>query len=481
MNDETVVGGIVSGGAIVSSGVVRDGDNYIPNDLDWNWDLEGLLSPDFQFGIENDFVANDPSDNPAPLGIGGCYGLPDDYVKLCFNGIRQHSQQDAPSLYKDLTFEFDQAVDFTRAGFPTWTSEPAVSIRYFEENGLTLISSNLDALSSDVTTDRVWLYHNSIQIDDVMVFYENIDGDITYAGKIRDIYHDFLKIKRELDQGNFQSTMDFTLTEYPSINTLGLVFVIQGYNVYEELNTKWKLTPAGKFISLGQLQSWEEADELSWADGTMSLNIGTKDEDHRSKYGIIVRDPKSYGASDKVVFFLPRYQVKALISIYGPSGEYDNDLVPLGRPIGSEEFGFVIDHTDLIDMRSGIISYGGQSSRFRDEVHLVSGGPTIETSLTSAEDDYTSNIFVEARRDSIQYYFNFLDGFDLTVANPENPIILDFLRNRLLIQRIDDDSQLLLGYCGDGICDMGENFQSCSLDCRQGSGGSPLRVKTLST
>ena len=416
-------------------------------------------------------MANDPSDNPAPLGTGMCYALPDDYVKICFDGLRD-------TLYKDFVLEFDSGVDFTRAGFPTWTSEPAVKIRYPEENGLILLSSNLDRLSADARSDKVWLYHNSTQIDDVMVFYENSYGDITYAGKIIDIAHDFLRINRVLDPESFQSNISLSLIGYPSDNMLAVIPKINGYQVYEEFNTKWKLS-SGKFISLGQFQSLEEANELVWADGTMSLNIGTKDEDHRTKYGIIVRDPKSHGANDEVVLSLPVYQIKALVSLYGPTGEYIDDIVPLGKPIGSEEFGFIIDHTDLVDMRNGTITHGIQSSRFRDELHLVSGGPTIETSLTSAEDDYTSNVFVEATRDSIQYYYNFLDGFDLTAATQENPIVLNFLRNRLLIQRIDGDSELLLGYCGDGICDTGETRLTCAADCSGSGGSSPMRVKTI--
>ena len=120
-----VVGDALSSQVLAGSSV-RDGDWYLGNSL-YEWDLEGLLVPDFQFGIENDFVANDPSDNPAPLGTGMCYALPDDYIKICFDSIR-----DTP--YNDLKLEFDQGIDFTRAGFPTWTSEPGISISYLEND-----------------------------------------------------------------------------------------------------------------------------------------------------------------------------------------------------------------------------------------------------------------------------------------------------------------------------------------------------------
>ena len=77
----------------------------------------------------------------------------------------------------------------------------------------------------------------------------------------------------------------------------------------------------GLFNSLGATQSSEEADELRW-NGTNSapatdINLGTKDEDHRSRYGIIIRDPKSHGASDEVVLDIPGDQVQANVVVKG--------------------------------------------------------------------------------------------------------------------------------------------------------------------
>ena len=46
-----------------------------------------------------------------------------------------------------------------------------------------------------------------------------------------------------------------------------------------------------------------------------TTNIGTKDEDHRSLYGIIIKDPKTNNAIDKVDLEMPEEQVKAEIEI----------------------------------------------------------------------------------------------------------------------------------------------------------------------
>jgi len=69
--------------------------------------------------------------------------------------------------------------------------------------------------------------------------------------------------------------------------------------------------------SLGDTRSSEEAGELTWRQGT--INLGTKDEDHRSRYGIIIRDPKSHGSGDEVVFDIPGDLVEGTVIVKGTS------------------------------------------------------------------------------------------------------------------------------------------------------------------
>jgi hypothetical protein len=85
----------------------------------------------------------------------------------------------------------------------------------------------------------------------------------------------------------------------------------------------------GNFTGLGLTAAKEEAGELTWGigggggnNGTGTLawtQVGAKDEDHRTKYGIIIRDPKSNGASDKVVLEVPGDQVQANVVVKGAS------------------------------------------------------------------------------------------------------------------------------------------------------------------
>ena len=92
----------------------------------------------------------------------------------------------------------------------------------------------------------------------------------------------------------------------------------------DTLRTFW--TNASRNInSLGVSKSSEEAGEVTWQIRTSNgvsngTNIGTKDENHRSRYGTIIENPKSNGASDRVEFIIPADQVQANIAVKGTVG-----------------------------------------------------------------------------------------------------------------------------------------------------------------
>ncbi|MCX8179262.1 MAG: S-layer protein, partial [Candidatus Aenigmarchaeota archaeon] len=81
----------------------------------------------------------------------------------------------------------------------------------------------------------------------------------------------------------------------------------------------WRVQ-GGAFNSLGSTASDSESDELQWVGPTGSANIGTKEYDLRTVYGVVVKNPDNNGASDKVVLHVPADQVKAKVVVYGPGG-----------------------------------------------------------------------------------------------------------------------------------------------------------------
>jgi hypothetical protein len=92
----------------------------------------------------------------------------------------------------------------------------------------------------------------------------------------------------------------------------------------DTLHTYWEnSTTSGSagISSLGTTASSEEAGEVVWSSENFatSKNLGTKDENHRTKYGIIIKEPKSSGASDKVELKIPGDQVQGNVVVKGLS------------------------------------------------------------------------------------------------------------------------------------------------------------------
>ena len=97
-------------------------------------------------------------------------------------------------------------------------------------------------------------------------------------------------------------------------------------------------TDGTDIVKLGSSADDAEADELQW--GSTPTNIGTKDNDLRTAYGVVIKDPEANGADDKVVLEMPADQVKAKVVVYGPEGsktttggETIKKVVPITTPV----------------------------------------------------------------------------------------------------------------------------------------------------
>jgi len=86
-------------------------------------------------------------------------------------------------------------------------------------------------------------------------------------------------------------------------------------NEVDDIYMRWGLNNNERINSLGGTADTEEAAELQW--GTSKTNLGTKDEDHRTYYGIVIKDPKGQSSSDRVKLSIPSDQVFANIVIKG--------------------------------------------------------------------------------------------------------------------------------------------------------------------
>jgi len=309
--------------------------NNDPNDTDcWEWVIQGLTdnaativgssgpSSGPYIGVKGVFTINDDTDDP--ITAGGCYQFPNDYTELCFDSLTVSDEG-----YMTLTLEYADSADLSNA-IAGKTSVDTIRIYTSNEEGLNL-KSTLSGLAADTRTTQIWLEVNTTDADWVNVYYRNSEGAKTYAGYVNTTVSGGVNFA-EVDYGDTKSTnvaLDLAGDASAAADALNLTFNIVGKTTtdlgdnYDDIKVQLSHASGGAFDGLGTTPNTEEADELQWCNGDGSTcswrNIGTKDENQRSRYGIVIEDPKSHGASDEVVLQIPNDQVFARIVVKGPS------------------------------------------------------------------------------------------------------------------------------------------------------------------
>lgn len=325
----------------------KDGDAYIGEDTDdpnWVWNTNNLntktstttsMTAEYTgpyLGIENDFVWNDDSDNPA--GVGECIDLPNNYLRICLDSLTV-----SDTSYKTYTFEIDTDSDLSEADGGTTTAASALYIHTNQAEGIKIKTSGgsitANITSTDPKSDKVWIWQalNGTGGEDTTmgVYYEDSNGHTQLATSIDEAAVNgdtILEINYDNTKGDDMPIKIYSADLVPG-NDIALTLdpydstYLPSHN--DMINMTWSATDWA-FTSLGDTASSEEAGELTWTgsgdaallgEAIATVNLGTKDEDHRTRYGIIVRDPKAHGASDEVVLEIPSNQVQANVVIKG--------------------------------------------------------------------------------------------------------------------------------------------------------------------
>jgi len=116
--------------------------------------------------------------------------------------------------------------------------------------------------------------------------------------------------------------------------------------------------------------------------------------------------------------------------------------IPFGQSIGSSEyFGSVLDNSDLEELWNGEITFQSIDYSTHEELNLDSSDLLISTSLSSQDDDYETNIYLETNRNSISFYYVFDDSIDLTSTTSVDPITIEFLGSTFEIVSIDSATE----------------------------------------
>ena len=321
------------------------GDAYVgedENDPQWIWhignlntqssssitnNLTGIITGTGPFiGVENDWNYKEGGDQDA-LKTGDCVDYPNNYVSVCMDSLTVSDDD-----YMKLTFSLEQNIDLgtnTDTKMPGFDNINAVLIETNKEDGIELQTGGLtpNNLSKATKTDKVWL----AGIANVSVFYEDKDNNDrkTYAGNVtggngagarfaRILWGDTKDTNLELNAsmfgsvGGLASNVAVTLT----LHSRGDTDTDLVTNV-DDVYMNWSRA-SGSFNALGVTRDSEEAAELRW--GESPTTLGTKDENHRTRYGIVIEDPKSNGASDDVLLMIPSDQLQANVVVTGSAG-----------------------------------------------------------------------------------------------------------------------------------------------------------------
>ena len=294
-------------------------------------------------GLKGDFALNDNTDNPPQ--VGECINLPNDYVSVCFKSLNTNDDENML-----LTFERD-------TGFDSETAEAGVSS--LATSAILIDSSFKGSFFLNVTgvnADKIWLAgHNQTHAG---VYYEDMNG-VTHLDSFVGKGTSFLGFL-EPNIGSFYTNYNVDNMGKGDIAvTLSPAF--SGYSGVDAIFSKWNLINYS-VNSLGAIPSFSEASELLWE----GVSIGTKDEDHRTRFGIIIRDPKLNGASDSVKLEIPTEQVTGNILVGKPSvvilGDYNGngciDASSDGTVTIGEEWDAFIKYYNDQDKRADLDSNG---------------------------------------------------------------------------------------------------------------------------
>jgi len=321
--------------------------NNDPEDTDcWDWVIARLgtnlattgtpPSAGPTLGIVSRFVINDKDDNP--ITAGGCYEFPNDYASICLDSLTVAED-------KYMVLEMEVAKGTTLNSTSGWDNENVLYIHTDVSEGLQIVAAGLGggathvgetSLTVDTKTQQIWLasdFGSSSTTDgNLSLWYLASDGTKAYAGEVdcnKSAATDWTKFARVYYGDTKDDNVEFFCTN-SSGTGMNITLNITGKTStdlprdIDAIMTYWTWDASSGFSYLGATEGDADAEEMRWCRGSAAgstcnwLNIGTKDEDHRSNYGIVIKNPDSQGNGEETVFHVPNEQVFAKVIVKGP-------------------------------------------------------------------------------------------------------------------------------------------------------------------
>ncbi|MFH1592359.1 MAG: hypothetical protein ABIB47_03255 [Candidatus Woesearchaeota archaeon] len=337
-NDCTLAGQAV---LIIGSEAVttyKDTDPFIgedEEDVEWEWIIKNikteaatnLLDTNDEtshtgplLGIKNRFIATDiDAIGVKAKGTGGSFCFPDNIICIKFIEL---------TVSDYGTYNIQKTTVDLSSFNSSWSNKDAILIHSVDDTtGLKLDTADYDVAAGSADgaeTDNIWIIYNNTN-SDAAIYYEGVSNVKTLAGYLAmDTANDDINIA-DIDYENTQGT-DIQIDlrgDFGTANNLNLVLDILAFEGAaategaDDITINLKHTADADITGFGASSGTAEDADLVW----VSTNIGTKDEDHRSLYGIVIKDPKTNNAVDKVELEIPADQVKAKVDITKTASE----------------------------------------------------------------------------------------------------------------------------------------------------------------
>src|SRR3989344_2103752 len=126
------------------------------------------------------------------------------------------------------------------------------------------------------------------------------------------------------------------------------------------------------------------------------------------------------------------------------TGEAKEDI-PVGQGITNQTgigFDRSLEDDDINTLQDKQIAFKSADYDIREIILFGSASPSIETSLTSSDDDYKTDVVMETgARNTIQYIYAFDDSINIGNATTTNPLTLKFLGKNLKGVGTDSDTK----------------------------------------
>ena len=344
---------------------IKNGDKYAggddkcvhdPEDPDcWIWIVQNLLTNTTTdvvnnvtgityngptLGLKNDFALTKLSRNPPAEGE--CVSVPNEYLSVCFDSLTNDDDYLTLEMSKDERFDQDIPNRETdHADIPSNVDALLIESSETDSIRLDINAANFyinGSASNDIKTDKVWLVPNGTNGLDIY-FEETSNNDVTHHGRIPDnvsvtfAYLDYgdiagqsgtyfdLIIKNTADELTYNASIDVIVEPADADLAAGADTITAYFNTTANL-----ASGPGGVKALGSTADTDESNELQW----QTIDIGSKQKDQRSMFGIIVANPESQGNADQVSLQIPRNLIEANIVIKGKGASaVSGDGVPV--------------------------------------------------------------------------------------------------------------------------------------------------------